>query len=247
MAILRPREYLKEVSDRLRREGFEVVAVPFLKITPDEEGLSKIHMLSEFDAVIVTSQTSAKMLVERGFRHDYVIAIGKRTADVLMSAGMIPRMPSKFDSKTLYEEFREELKDKRVALVRSNRGDPVLLKLPNVEEFILYRIEFEHGEEQRRFLERLDFDVVVFSSSMMVKSFFELAKRIGRFEDVLRTLAERWVVAIGPPTRRTLESYGINALMPEEYSFDGVIEILRKVSKTQAAKFSHGCSGHRGW
>ncbi|RLI80460.1 uroporphyrinogen-III synthase [Archaeoglobales archaeon] len=227
--MLRPKDYLAEVSERLRREGFEVVAVPFLKVVPNEEGIRKICKLKDFDAVIVTSRTSARILIEHEFKHDYVIAIGKKTAEILRSAGINPKIPSKFDSKTLYEEFKDELMSKRVAIVRSDRGDPVLLKLPDVEEIVLYRIEFEHGEEQKKLIDSMDFDIIVFSSSMMVKSFFELAKEMDKFDEVLERLKRKIVVAIGPPTKKTLESYGIQALMPDEYSFDGVIKLLKTV------------------
>ncbi len=230
VAVLRPKEYAEETSEKLRNEGFEAIAVPFLKIVPNDEGVAKIEDLKEFDAVIVTSQTSARILVEHGFRHDNVIAIGKKTAEILKSAGMDPKTPSKFDSKTLYEEFKEELKDKRVAIVRSDRGDPILLKLPKVEEVVLYRIEFEHGEMQKMFIESMDFDAIVFSSSMMVRSFFELARRMEKIDDVLEKLKDKIVVAIGPPTKKALEGYGVKALMPEEFTFDGVIEILKKCS-----------------
>ncbi len=231
VAVLRPKDYLAEVSNRLRREGFEVVAVPFLKIVPNDEGIAKIKDLKEFDAVIVTSQTSARLLIKHGFKHDDVIAIGKKTAEILKSAGICPKVPSKFDSKTLYEEFKDELKDKRIAIVRSDRGDPILLKLPNVEEIVLYRIEFEHGEEQKRLIESMDFDAIIFSSSMMVKSFFELAEKIGKLNYVLEKLKSKIVIAIGPPTRRTLERYGVPSLMPDEYSFDGIIELLKTLNE----------------
>ncbi len=231
VAVLRPKDYLANISERLRREGFEVIAVPFLKIVPNDEGIAKIGNLKDFDAVIVTSQTSARILVEHKFKHDHVIAIGKKTAEILKSAGMNPKIPSKFDSKTLYEEFKDELKDKRVAIVRSDKGDPILLKLPNVEEIVLYRIEFEHRDEQKKFIKSMDFDVIVFSSSMMVKSFFELAKAMEKFDEVLEKLKRKIVIAIGPPTKKMLESYGIKALMPDEYSFDGVIKLLKSISR----------------
>jgi len=231
VAVLRPKDYLANISERLRREGFEVIAVPFLKIVPNDEGIAKIGDLKDFDVVIVTSQTSARILVEHKFKHHYVIAIGKKTAEILRSAGMNPKMPSKFDSKTLYEEFKDELRDKKVAIVRSDKGDPILLKLPNVEEIVLYTIEFEHGDEQKKFIESMDFDVIVFSSSMMVKSFFELAKAMEKLDEALEKIKRKIVIAIGPPTKKTLESYGIQALMPDEYSFDGIIKLLKSINR----------------
>jgi len=230
VAILRPKEYAERTAERFRKMGFDVIAVPFLKTVPREEGIERIRDLKDYDVVIVTSQTSAKLLVEYGFRHNNVVAIGKRTAEVLKSAEIEARMPSKFDSKTIYEEFKDELEGKRVAVVRSDKGDPILLQLPNVDEIVLYTIEFEHGEDQRRLIEEMDFDVIVFSSRMMVKSFFGKMRRL---DEVVERLKEKRVIAIGPPTKRALEEYGISAEMPSEYTFDGVMELLKgKVSKT---------------
>ncbi len=226
VAILRPKEYAERTAEKFRTIGLEVIAVPFLKTVPRREGIERIRELMSYDVVVVTSQTSAKLLIEHGFRHENVIAIGKKTAEVLKSAGIEAKIPSKFDSKTIYEEFRNELRDRKVAVVRSDRGDPILLELPNVEEIVLYTIEFEHGEEQKRFIEDMDFDIIVFSSRMMVKSFFELAKKMGMLRDVIERLRGKRVIAIGPPTKRALEEYGISAEMPSEYTFDGVLELL---------------------
>ncbi len=233
VAILRPKEYAERTAEKFRKMGFDVIAVPFLKTVPRMEGIERIRDLKDYDVVIVTSQTSAKLLVEHGFRHNNVVAIGKRTAEVLKSAGIEARIPSKFDSKTIYEEFKDELEGKRVAVVRSDKGDPILLELPNVDEIVLYTIEFKHGEEQKKLIEEMDFDVIVFSSRMMVRSFFELARKMRRLDDVVERLKAKRVIAIGPPTKSALEEYGISAEMPSEYTFDGVMELLKgKVSKT---------------
>ncbi len=232
VAILRPKEHLEESAELLRKNGFEVVTVPFLKIVPNEDGIRKIPNLKKFDVVIVTSQTSAKILVERGFKHDNVIAIGKKTAEVLRTAGINPKTPSKFDSKTLYEEFKDRLIGLRVAIVRSDKGDPILLNLlAEVEEIVLYRIEFEWGDEQRKLIESLDFDAIVFSSRMMVRSFMELAEEMDRLDNVLEKLKNKVIVAIGPPTKRALEDYSISALMPEEYTFEGVLRLLMEIGE----------------
>ena len=224
--MLSPKEFSKEIAENFEKEGFEVLPVPFIKIVKRDFEFDP----KEFDVLIVTSKTSATILVERAIRHDNVIAIGKKTAEVLRRAGMNPRTPSKFDSATLYKEFIGELSGKRVAILRSSRGDPTLLRIPNVKEIVLYDIEFEWGKEQEKLLRDLDFDAIVFSSRMIVKSFFELAKRLNLFNKVLKILRDRTVIAIGPPTRDELRKYGLNALIPEEWSFDGVLELLKGLS-----------------
>jgi len=95
----------------------------------------------------------------------------------------------------------------------------------------VHTIEFEHGEEQRKFIRELNFDAIVFSSRMIAKSFFKLAEGMGELDRVIGTLRRKIVVAIGPPTRDVLTEYGLNALMPEEYTFEGVADVLRKYQK----------------
>jgi len=223
VAILRPRHFSDETVEMFRREGFEVIAVPFIKIAPRNFDLN----LKDFDVIVITSRTSARILVERGFYHDNVIAIGSKTAEELRKAGINAKIPKKFDSKTIYEEFKGFLRDKKVAILRSNKGNKVLLEFPNVKEIVLYDIEFEWGDEQERILREMDFDAIVFSSRMIVRSFFELANVMGI--DVVKELRKKIVIAIGPPTREELLKYGVNALMPEEWTFEGVLKLLKGI------------------
>jgi uroporphyrinogen-III synthase len=229
VAILRPEEHAKETVELFKSNGFEVIAVPFLKIVKRDFDVN----LNDFDVVVVTSRTSARILVEKGLKHDNVIAIGRKTADELKKIGINPKVPSKFDSKTLYEEFKDELKDKRVAILRSNKGDPILLKIPNAKEFVLYEIRYNWEDEQVEFLKKLDFDAIVFSSRMMVRSFFDLAKESGIFESVVKSLKSKLVIAIGPPTKAELEKYGIEAMLPKEWTFESVVELLKTIKTEQ--------------
>ncbi len=219
IAILRPENLIGETAEMFRKEGFDVVAVPFIKIVPTDFEFDP----KDYDVLVVTSRTSARIMAERGLRHDNIIAIGKKTAEELRKIGLNPKVPSRFDSRTLYDEFKDYLKDKRVALLRSDKGDPILLNLPNVDEIVIYRIDYLWGDKQKEFLRNLDVDAIVFSSRMIVRSFFELAKSIGT--DVKGVT----LIAIGPPTREEIERYGYVALMPDEWTFEGVLKLLKSI------------------
>lgn len=234
VAVFRPEEHLNETVKKFRMEGFEVIAAPLLKTVIDKGGIDKLRSI-DFDTAIITSRTAAKIALENvRLEGKKVIAIGKKTAEVLNAAGIEAETPSKFDSKSIVEEFAKKLVGK-VVILRSDKGDPVLLKLAdyaNVEEVTLYTIEEEHGKKQTEVLEKIvsgEVDVVVFSSRMMVHSFMELAKKSGMFDAVKKKLGEITVIAIGPPTARTLEGYGIKSVMPKEYTFDGVLELLKEM------------------
>jgi len=231
---LRPREYIEETILKFRKEGFDIIGVPFVRIEVNDR-MDEIK-LNNYDVLIITSQTSAKILIDRVdktlLKSKIVIAIGKKTAEVLQSRGIKVETPTKFDSKTLYEEFKGKLKNLKVLALRSDKGSKILLKLQDVcdfEEIKLYSIEFEHGNEQKEFVKEVfksnNRCAIVFSSSMIANSFIDLSKKLG-FD--VKNLNQT-CIAIGPPTRAVLERHGIRALMPSEYSFDGVIELLKMI------------------
>lgn len=233
VAVLRPQEYIQQTLD-LFPADMKVTPVPFLRVKVNEEGIEKLKNLNHFDVAVVTSQTAARIISDYShiFKDKRIIAIGKRTAAVLSRSGIDAEIPQKFDSQTVYDQYKDELVNLRIVLLRSDKGDPVLLKLNDVaqvEEVVLYSIEEEWGEEQKELLKLVkdkEVDVVVFSSSMMVKSFMGLAEEMGILPDLLESLDQIWVVAIGPPTAKMLKRYGLDSRMPVEYTFEGIVKLL---------------------
>ncbi len=225
VAFFRPESRAKDL-EVFRKSGMDVIHAPLLEIVPDEKEIERFKK-AEFDVAVVTSVTAVEILksydaIDR-LKGKRVIAIGKKTAEKLLQSGIKSELPEKFDSKSVTEEFRGKLRGK-VALLRSDRGDPVLLEVGDTEEFRIYRIMEKHGREQEEVVRavcegRVDF--AVFSSRMMVRSFFSLCKKLGLEKP------ECTVIAIGPPTRDELKKYGVESIMPEEYTFDGILKLIR--------------------
>ncbi|MET1124208.1 MAG: uroporphyrinogen-III synthase [Archaeoglobaceae archaeon] len=217
--ILRPKELLDDTVERFRREGFEAYGCPFVEL----EFLD--FEVPEHDYAIITSQNAARAIVKRGIKLKKVIAIGKKTADVLKGYEVLT--PSSFDSRSIVREFAPLLKGKRVVAIRSDRGSEELRKLSEVADFrevVAYRIRKLQGEEQRRAVELVEecfYDVVVFSSRMIAESFVELCDP--------EALKSKTLVAIGPPTAEFLRSKNLECLVPDEYTFDGVMELLKNL------------------
>lgn len=236
VAVLRPQEYIQQTLD-LFPADVKVTPVPFLRIKVNEEGIEKLKNLNHFDVAVVTSQTAARIITDylHILKDKRVIAIGKKTASVLSQSGIKAEIPEKFDSQTVYNQYKDELTNHRVILLRSNKGDPILLKLNDVaqvEEVVLYSIEEEWAEEQKELLKSVrdkELDAVIFSSSMMVKSFMGLAEEMDILRDLLESLNQMWVIAIGPPTANILKEYGLEAKMPTEYTFDGIVKLLSAI------------------
>jgi len=222
--VLRPAELLEDTLRELREEGFDAYGCPFVKLTYNE------FEVPEHDFAIITSQNAAKVVIERGVKLGKVIAIGKKTAKILEMAGIDVLTPTKFDSKTLFEEFSEMLKGKRVIALRSNAGSDVLKNLSKISDFKdveVYRIEKLQEDEQKREIDKVRkgfYDAIVFSSSMIAQSFLELCD-----EECIEPLRKITLVAIGPPTAKVLENYGLKPVIPEEYTFDGVLKLLKSI------------------
>ncbi len=239
VALFRPAEYLEETRRMMEEKGFEVLATPFIGAEVDEEALEKLEKI-DAEVLIITSQTSASILLDRVteiFQDREVIAIGKKTAGVLERAGIRPRTPPKFDSASIYAHFREDLRGRKIAILRSDKGNEVLLRLKDVaevQEVPVYRIVKLKGEEQRKAVlsvVRKEVDAAIFSSRMMVQAFMEVAEELNVKGEAVRALNEIVTIAIGPPTRDELRSHGVEAVMPEEYTFDGVLDLLENLNQ----------------
>lgn len=222
--ILRPAELLNETVEMFRREGIDAYGCPFVSLQYEN------FQIPKHDFAIVTSQNSAREIVRRGIKLEKVIAIGKKTADVLRSAGYDVLVPKKYESSAIVEEFRELLKGKRVVAIRSDQGGDVLRKISEFADYIevfAYRIVKLKGEEQKREIERVKsgfYDAIVFSSRTIAESFFEICD-----EECIKKLREIVLIAIGTPTAEFLEKRSLSAIVPEEFTFEGIKKLLKSL------------------
>lgn len=222
--ILRPEEVLSNTVEKFRKEGIEAHGCPFVKIR------YKDFKIPEHEFAIVMSQNSAKAIVEKGIRLKNVIAVGKKTAEVLEKAGYKVLVPRRFESSAIVEEFSELLRGKRVVAIRSNSGSEVLRKLQEIADYRevhAYEIEKLHGEEQREEIRKVIagyYDAIVFSSRMIAESFLEICEL-----ESLRKLKGIKFIAIGEPTADFLREKGFDVLVPEEFTFDGVIKLIKSL------------------
>ena len=226
VAFFSPKESSEEVIDLIKSYGFVPIHSPLVEISEKE-----VKETRRADYTIVTSKTAAKIALKRKLIKGRVVAIGEKTAEILKD--FEPLLPSKYDSKTLYEEFKRLLKGKTVNLLRSDKGDEVLLKLSDVcdlKEYVLYEIKPVVGEEQMKAIEAIangEVDAVIFSSRLIVRSFFENAERRGIRREVVRKLNEIRTIAIGKPSKTELEKFGVKAEVPEKYTFEEALKLLR--------------------
>jgi len=229
VAFFRPKSRIKEL-DKFKQAGFEVLNAPLLDTVVNEREIRRFSRAC-FDVAIVTSMTAVEILKEFGaiekLKGKRVIAIGSKTAEKLRSNGIDCDIPEKFDSRSIVKEFKDEFRGLKIALVRSDSGDPVLCEIGDTDEFCIYKIVKNKGKEQLKLVEKVckgEVDFAVFSSRMMVRCFFEICKSLGFKGPKCR------VIAIGPPTKKELRRFGVESFMPEEYTFDGILNLLKTIA-----------------
>ncbi|ADC65083.1 Uroporphyrinogen III synthase HEM4 [Ferroglobus placidus DSM 10642] len=226
VAFFSPKNSAEEVIEEIKKFGFTPIHVPMVEIVERE-----VNEVRDADYTIVTSKTAAKMAVSKNFVKGDVIAIGEKTAEILKDFN--PITPSKYDSKTLYEEFRDFLKGRKVNLLRSDKGDEILLKLSEIcdlKEYVLYEIKPIVGEEQKKIVRRIvegEIDAVIFSSRLIVRSFFENAKACGIYDKAAKRLNEIKTIALGKPSWEELKKFGVSAAFPKKYTFSEALKLIR--------------------
>ncbi|MEM0330959.1 MAG: uroporphyrinogen-III synthase [Archaeoglobaceae archaeon] len=220
--ILRPAELLSETVEMFRKAGIEAYGCPFVALQYEN------FQVPPHDFAIVTSQNSAREIAKRGIKLEKVIAIGKKTAEILKNAGYEVLVPKRFESGAIVEEFKELLKGKRVVAIRSDQGSDVLRRISefaDYSEVFAYRIVKLKGEEQKKEIEKVKsgfYDAIVFSSRMIAESFLDNCD-----EECIKKLCKMVLIAIGTPTAEFLEKRGLSAIIPDEFTFEGIKKLIK--------------------
>lgn len=248
VAVTRPARFLPAAAEYLRSKGLEAVPVPMMEMVPRNDGGvdAFVERLSawQVDVVVLTSQNGLRFLLERGdkslielLNKVEVLAIGPKTKKALEERGIKPKsMPSTYSSEGIVKEF--SLPGKRVEVLRSDHGNPVLIKgLEDggaiVTETILYDIVPLNGKEQEGFVrEALSgrIDAFTFTSAMTAKSLLLKAESMGVLNELKMAINAKKVAVIGNPTAEFLKNSGIRVdVVPDRFTFEDMIDALARV------------------
>ncbi|UGV39842.1 uroporphyrinogen-III synthase [Methanococcoides orientis] len=252
IAIMRPQGYVEGSRKLAESFGFDVVAVPMIELEAMEDeyfGTFAENVFSGIsDYVIFTSAngidfTLEKIPVDR--RDEFiealnitkVIAIGPTTRKQLENLGIeVMGMPGVYSSEGLVEFLCPEVKGKNIDTARSAYGSKLLITGlrdcgANVLETKVYTLTMPKGPLQEELITRSlnkEIDVFAFTSSMMVRSFFDQAAAMGAGEKIREVLADSLVAAIGIPTANTLKEYDVEVnVTPDEYTFKEILKVAK--------------------
>ncbi len=253
IAIMRPKSYLGESVALAESMGFDPLAVPMIELADmkDEyfDGFVERVLSGVSDYVIFTSANGIDFTLKKITSSDRsrfidalnstkVIAIGPTTSKALEELGInVLGMPGVYSSQGLVEFMCPDVEGKIIDTARSFYGSTLLTEGlekcgAKVHETKVYTLTRPKGKEQEEFIRRVlagEIDVFAFTSSMMVRNFFEHSVDQDCKNDVISIMNSSLVAAIGTPTAKTIESYGVKvSVTPGKFTFE---DILIKVSE----------------
>ncbi len=250
IAIMRPAGYIAESIKLASSFGFNSIAAPMIDVIDRKdanfEGFVNRIMEGESDYVIFTSANGVEFTLLKlkdpdefieQINKTQVIAIGPKTEKALLKNGIrVSIVPRSYSSEGLVEEL-SGIEGAVIDIARSSHGAPELVnglleKGAFVHETQVYQIISPKDERHVRLMKQAlagYVDIFAFTSTMMVKNFMKIADEMGAKEDIIRTLNEKMVAAIGKPTASTLSGYGVNvSIIPLHYTFEEMLQECRK-------------------
>ena len=227
VAVFRPDDgRLEGAVELLEGLGAEAVADPMLAVEP-----TGAAPRTDADFLVVTSEAGVGLLPD-GFDPGAatVCAIGATTAAALRAAGIdADVVPGTYSSAGLLEALEGLVDGARVEIARSDHGSAVLPDgLSEIgayhHETVLYRLRRPPGGgEAVELAAEGRLDAALFTSSLTVDHFVELAEERGIGPEAVAGLNAATVGAIGEPTRRRAAAHGIEVdVVPETASFEAL-------------------------
>lgn len=244
IVITRPAERAKDSVEMVKSYGAIPILTPTieLKDSKPEEMINFCNKINELDWLIFTSPRA----IESFFRYcninnvkDLKIAvIGPKTEEVLNKYNVTADLiPNNYTAEGLLEVFEKfDVKDKKIGLPRTMVARYTLphgLEKRGAKIFLADAYKSEMPDDKSKIYELIDMilnkeiDVIMFTSPLTVKNLIKLAKDENKSEiiDILKN-KDVLVAAIGPITKKVLDAYEIDPIMPEVYTFKNMLDKL---------------------
>jgi uroporphyrinogen III methyltransferase/synthase len=238
--VTRPRQQAEDLAAKLVALGATVALHPVIEIRPPERWSEidpVLERLSEFELVVFASANGVQSFFARcaelGSRkmnldNLKLAAIGSKTAKAIeQHGGRVSLTPNRADSQGLAQCLIENVRGKKLLLIRADRGSselPDLLSQAEVrfEQIAVYRsVDVENVEaEIARAISSGEFDWVTMTSSAIAAASVKL------FGEGLKSAK---LVSISPTTSRQLEELGMTvAAEAKQFNMDGVVAAIVK-------------------
>lgn len=254
LAIMRPETHTDASEKIAKAAGFQPFCVPVVTIKGMKDdgfdGFVGRVLSQKTDYVIFTSANGIDFTLKNldgtgtdektfldALQKIRIVAIGPTTRKKLESFGLTGSlMPGEYSSEGLVNDLGKDAAGKVIDVPRSFYGSEVLIRGlkdagATVYQTHVYTLNVPEGELQEELIEKItanEIDAFAFTSTMMVKNFIALAGQMGEKEEVIAVLNNSLVGAIGYPTARTIESFGIKVdIVPDEFTFEALVSAMK--------------------
>jgi uroporphyrinogen-III synthase len=240
----RARHQASALSNALRLLGAEVIEIPFIEIREPSSWRpldAAIARLLDYDWLILTSVNGVQALFARlqklgkseaDLLHLNIAAIGPATRKAIEKHGLpVDVMPEQYVAESVVAELKDEVKRKRVLLVRAKVARDVIPKeliKAGAKVDVIEAYETVLPESSRTELAKVlsdpkrKPDVITFTSSSTVRNFREL---LGKGTDAL--LSGIKLASIGPVTSETMRHHGLRVdIEAREYTVPGMVATI---------------------
>ncbi|WP_027624225.1 uroporphyrinogen-III C-methyltransferase [Clostridium lundense] len=231
ICVTRSREQAKELREKLSDLGAQVTEINAIKVKQTKNNLEGyMDKLKDYGYIVLTSVNGVNVFFDYLIQKEYDIrnmkakfaAIGPATEKALLSRGIKAEIIAKeFVAEDLFVQMKPHLKEgDKILLPRSKQAREYLVGALNgigciVDEVTTYEIVKGDLPNPEAFE---DVDIVLFTSPSIVRNMIDM---VG-----LENLQKKQCLAIGPITAEELEKNGIEHLVCDEYTTDGMIHKL---------------------
>jgi uroporphyrinogen-III synthase len=247
IVITRPAERAQDSVEMVRSYGAIPILTPTieLKDSKPSEIIKLCNVLNELDWLVFTSPRA----IDSFFKYcnlenvpDLKVAvIGPKTGEGLHKYGVkADLIPDDYTAEGLLEAFEKfDVKGMKIGLPRTMVARYTLphgLQHRGAEVILADAYKSEMPDDKSKIYELIDdilkrkIDIIMFTSPLTVKNLIKTAKEEGKGEivDILRN-KEVIVAAIGPITKKVLDAYEIEPVMPDVYTFKDMLDKLAEI------------------
>ncbi|WP_459201944.1 uroporphyrinogen-III synthase [Methanococcus sp. CF] len=241
VVITRPVEKGMDFSEMLEKTGFETIIFPTLELVFKKAQIN----LEKYSWIVFTSPRGIEGFFKNLTLEDIkkvstkkIGAIGIETAKEFekIFEKTVDVIPELYTAEHLLEALQREVKpDERVLVPTTPSTRDVLKKGLNADLIFVYSSEEPENIPEK--LEELEKQVIsenknkrkvilTFTSGLTAKNFFKHCR-----PEFLELLKEQYVVSIGPITKKNVDSFGFDSLMPKKnYTVEGMLSVIKALN-----------------
>ncbi|HZQ19371.1 MAG TPA: uroporphyrinogen-III synthase [Terriglobales bacterium] len=247
----RARQQLSQLTEQLKKQGAEVIEIPFIEIRPPGSYAaldSAIRHIAHYDWLVLTSVNGVEALASRlkhlripldQFAELQIAAIGPATGQAIERLGLeVSVVPREYVAEAVVESMRTKVRGKHVLLLRAKVARDVIPREfqqlgATVDVIEAYETAVPASAREELLAVMSDPDsrpqVVTFTSSSTVRNFVALLGGRVRFAQIIPDGIQ--FASIGPVTSATLREFGLSVhIEAAEYTIPGLVRAITKRS-----------------